>query len=89
MLVPCALVMVTVVFIYNGQRISNLTVAGHGTSEMAMQVGLDFTLLAGSQQPLGVMRTNFTHVGAMGHVSIQDIKDMDTALYLDTPAYLT
>jgi hypothetical protein len=33
-------------------------------------VGLDFTLLAGSQQPLGVMRTNFTHVGAMamGHV---------------------
>ena len=54
-----------------------------------MQVGLDFTLLAGSQQPLGVMRTNFTHVGAMGHVLIQDIKDMDTDMDLDTPAYLT
>ena len=79
----------TAVFIYNGQEISNLTVAACGTSEMAMQVGLDFTLLAGSQQPLGVMRTNFTHVGAMGHVSIQDIKDMDTDMYLDTPAYLT
>ena len=79
----------TVVFIYNGQRISNLTVAACGTSKMAMQVGLDFTLLAGSQQPLGVMRTNFTHVGAMGHVSIQDIKNMDTDMYLDTPAYLT
>ena len=52
-------------------------------------MGLDFTLLAGSQQPLGVMRTNFTHVGAMGHVSIQDIKDMDTDMHLDTPAYLT
>jgi hypothetical protein len=42
---------------------------------MAMQVGPSFTLLAGSQQPLGVMRTNFTHVGGMGHVLIQDIKD--------------
>ena len=54
-------------------------------------MGLDFTLLllAGSQQPLGVMCANFTHVGAMGHVSIQDIKDMDTYMYLDTPAYLT
>jgi hypothetical protein len=54
-------------------------------------VGLDFTLLAGSQQPLGVMymRTNFTHVGGMGHVLIQDIKDMDTDMHLDTPAYLT
>ena len=51
----------TVVFIYNGQRISNLTVEAPLTSEMAMQVGLDFTLLAGSQQPLGVMRTKFTH----------------------------
>jgi hypothetical protein len=45
--------------------------------------------LAGSQQPLGVMRTIFTHVGAMGHVSIQNTKDMDTDMYLDTPAYLT
>ena len=35
-----------------------------------------------SQQPLGVMHTNFTHVGAMGHVLIQDIKDMDTDMYL-------
>jgi hypothetical protein len=57
---------------------------------MAMQVYLDFTSLACSQQPLGVMRTNFTHVGAMmGHVSIQDIKDMDTDMYSDTHAYLT
>ncbi len=79
----------TVVFIYNGERISNLTVGSCPTSEMAMQVGLDFTLLAGSQQPLGVMRTNFTHVGAMGHVLIQDIKDMDKDMDLDTPAYLT
>ena len=73
------------------RKFRTLTVAGHGTSEMAMQVGLDFTLLAGSQQPLGVMRTNFTHVGAMGHVLIQDIhiKDMDTDMHLDTPAYLT
>ena len=54
-----------------------------------MQVGLDFMLLAGSQQPLGVTRTNFTHMGAMGHVSIQDIKDMDPDMYLDTSAYLT
>ena len=46
----------TAVFIYNGQEISNLTVGACSTSEMAMQVGLDFTLLAGSQQPLGVMR---------------------------------
>ena len=52
-------------------------------------MGLDFTLLAGSQQLLGVMRTNFTHVGAMGHVSIQDIKDMDPYMHLDAPAYLT
>ena len=52
-------------------------------------MGLDFTLLAGSQQLLGVMRTNFTHVGAMGHVSIHDIKDVDPDIYLDTPAYLT
>ena len=52
-------------------------------------MGLDFTLLAGSQQPLGVMRTNFTHVGAMDRVSIQDIKDTDTDIYLDTSAYLT
>ena len=80
---------ITVVFIYNGEEISNLAVAACGTSEMAMQAGLDFTLLAGSQQPLGVMRTNFTHVGAMGHVSIHDIKDMDPYMYLDTPAYLT
>ena len=35
------------------------------------------------------MRTNFTHVGGMVHVSIQDVKDMDTDMYLDTPAYLT
>jgi hypothetical protein len=79
----------TAVFIYNGERISNLTVEAPLTSEMGMQVDLDFTLLAGSQQPLGVMRTNFTHVGAMGHVLIQDIKDMDTYMDLDTPAYLT
>ena len=79
----------TVVFIYNGQRISNLTVAGSGTSKTAMQVGLDFTLLAGSQQPLGVMRTNFTHMGGMCHALTQDIKDMDTDMNLDTPAYLT
>ena len=79
----------TVIFIYNGEEISNLAVAACGTSEMAMSADFDFTLLAGSQQPLGVMRTNFTHVGAMGHVSIQDIKDTDTDIYLDTPAYLT
>jgi hypothetical protein len=51
---------------------------------LALQVGLEFTSLAGSQQPLGVMRTNFTHVmGGMGHVSIQDIKD--TAMALPRP----
>jgi hypothetical protein len=55
---------------------------------MAMQVGLDFTLLACSQQPLGVMRTNFTHVGTMGHVLIQYIKDTDPDPDLDTLAYL-
>ena len=52
-------------------------------------MGLDFMLPAGSQQPLGVMRPNFIHVGAMGHVSIQDIKDIDPDVYLDSPAYLT
>ena len=82
-------VIYTAVFIYNGEEISNLTVEGPLTFEMAMPVDLDFTLLAGSQQLLGVMRTNFTHVGAMGHVLIQDIKDMDTDMDLDTPAYLT
>ena len=43
-----------------------------------MQVGLDFTSLAGSQQPLGVCRSK-----------IQDIEEMDPDMYLDTPAYLT
>jgi hypothetical protein len=58
----------TVVFIYNGQRISK----SHGGRLRCFRDGsvggCCFTLLAGSQQPLGVMRTNFTHVGAMGHV---------------------
>ncbi len=49
---------------------------------------LDLQLLTGSQQPLGVMHSNFTHVWSMGHVSIQDIKDMDTDMHLDTPAYV-
>jgi hypothetical protein len=54
-------------------------------------VGLDVTLLADSRfsATAATMRTNFTHVVGMGHVPIKDIKDMDTDMYLDTPAYLT
>ena len=58
-------------------------------SEMAMSADFDFALPAGSQQLLGVMRPYFTQVRPMGPRSIQDTKDADQDMDLDTPAYLT
>ena len=65
------------------------TVAGPGTPEMVMSADFDFALPAGSQQLLGVMRPYFTQVRPMGPRSIQDTKDADQDMDLDTPAYLT
>jgi len=46
------------------------------------------TLSVGTQQPLGAMRTNFTQVGPMDHISIQYNKDMIMYTDTDTLAYL-
>ena len=46
------------------------------------------TLSVGTQQPLGAMRTNFTQVGPMDHISIQYNKDMIMYTDADTLAYL-
>ena len=46
------------------------------------------TLSVGTQQPLGAMRTNFTQVGPMDHISIQYHKDMIMYTDTDTLAYL-
>ena len=46
------------------------------------------TLSVGTQQPLGAMRTNFTQVGPMGHISIQYNKDMIMDTDTDTLTYL-
>ena len=46
------------------------------------------TLSVSTQQPLGAMRTNFTQVGPMGHISIQYNKDMIMDTDTDTLTYL-
>ena len=46
------------------------------------------TLSVSTQQPLGAMRTNFTQVGPMDHISIQYHKDMIMYTDTDTLAYL-
>ena len=46
------------------------------------------TLSVGTQQPLGAMRTNFTQVGPMDHISVQYNKDMIMYTDTDTLAYL-
>ena len=66
------------------QECRYLTVGASPTPEMAMSVNFDFALLAGSQQLLGVMRPYFTQVRPMGPRSIQDTKDADQDMDLDT-----
>ena len=46
------------------------------------------TLSVSTQQPLGAMRTNFTQVGPMDHISVQYNKDMIMDTDADTLAYL-
>jgi hypothetical protein len=46
------------------------------------------TLSVSTQQPLGAMRTNFTQVGPMDHISVQYNKDMIMYTDTDTLAYL-